>query len=200
MTENIETTNVVEAETSVEKEVNYILYAEILNVDPDAVESLVEVETLKIESISKISAEDRARRFFRKNEVPMDHVVRDVVSETEATWTGFVGEVPEDRKPAKPEKPAKASRKPRVSKTTPEEVFNGMVEVLDDLYGRWQDEKDYEDWADYEAVAKSKVEIAQGVKMVSFTNRPFQLVFRIGKDEARHVIGRNRSGGFELKS
>lgn len=75
------------------KAVNYTLVAEILDADQT-------VKTVFIESVSKISAEDRARRFFRKNEVPMANVIRSVVSEAGATWTGFVGEVPEDRRPA----------------------------------------------------------------------------------------------------
>lgn len=83
-----------------EKVVNYTLIAKILDTDPDTGEGLVTVKTVVIESVSKISAEDRARRFFRKNEVPMANVVRDVISETEAAWLGFVGKVPEDRKPA----------------------------------------------------------------------------------------------------
>jgi len=79
------------------KAVNYTLIAQILDADPDTGEYLTAVRTVVIESVSKVSAEDRARRFFRKNEVPMKNVVRDDISKTEAAWLGFVGGIPENR-------------------------------------------------------------------------------------------------------
>jgi len=193
-----ETPEVVEAAAPVEKEekvVNYVLHAEILNTNTDEAESLTEVEAITVESVSKISAEDRARRFFRKNNVPMDHVVRDVISETEATWSGFVGEVPEDRQPVKTEK---APAKPRKSALTPEKVLETNYEELTNLFLRWKDEKDYEGWTDYQTRMRM-IAKAQGWKLVEFTNRPFQMKFRIGKDETVYTVGRDSQAHFVLK-
>jgi hypothetical protein len=61
-------------------------------------------------------------------------------------------------------------------KTTALAFFDEVYETLSDLYGRWQDEKEYEDIEDYRAPF---VEVAKkhGVRIVKMTKRPFGFVF-----------------------
>ena len=44
--------------------------------------------------------------------------------------------------------------------------------VLCDLHDRWQCEKEYEDWADYEKVIVGLLENVRGFKMTKTTKRP----------------------------
>lgn len=53
------------------------------------------------------------------------------------------------------------------------------------LYGRWQDEREYEDFADYVANIKREVEALGGV-FVSATSRPFHITFEL--DGKRYKI------------
>ena len=59
------------------------------------------------------------------------------------------------------------------------EILNGLVTkygtLLGNLWGRWQDEKEYEDWADYAKVMKD----AFGDMFVKATKRPFGVVLKI---------------------
>lgn len=64
-----------------------------------------------------------------------------------------------------------------VKKTT-EEIIDRMVNnkrLAQSMYGlrqRWEDEKEYEDWAEYEKVLKGWAE-AWGCEFVKGTKRPF---------------------------
>jgi len=56
-------------------------------------------------------------------------------------------------------------------------VFNQTAPVMDNLYERWQDEQQYEEWKDYAQVLKKSVQDAGGV-FVKATNQPFEVVFK----------------------
>lgn len=62
-------------------------------------------------------------------------------------------------------------------------IFKGMETCLVNLWCRWQDEKEYEDWADYEKVIKQTFEdIAQkvgvtGATFIKAVKRPMGAIF-----------------------
>ena len=69
---------------------------------------------------------------------------------------------------------------------TPRELAQKLVnnrvftDNLANLYDRWEDEKMYEDWKDYERNMKSLVEVCSGIdnpKNVKGTKRPFGVKF-----------------------
>jgi len=51
------------------------------------------------------------------------------------------------------------------------------IDTLGNLYGRWQDEKEFEDFAEYEKVMKKGV--GEGCQFVKGTKRPFGFVVKI---------------------
>ena len=56
------------------------------------------------------------------------------------------------------------------------------------LYGRWQDERAYEDFAQYVNVAKNALASANGSAVFGkMTKRPFELTFTLGTDKV--VVG-----------
>lgn len=59
------------------------------------------------------------------------------------------------------------------------EIANKLAGNVESLHDRWQDEKEYEDWAEYEAHAKKLVE-AQDAKFVHLKKKPFVLRFEKG--------------------
>lgn len=63
--------------------------------------------------------------------------------------------------------------------TYAKEVFDKIWAQFDYLYSRWQDEFEYEDFADYIAVMKSKLEEHEGVKFVRALKRPFGCVYTV---------------------
>jgi len=60
-------------------------------------------------------------------------------------------------------------------------MVNTLAEQLDYLHSRWQDEKDYEDFADYRRAASEWVQTA-GAEFVKLTQRPFKLHFKYSDD------------------
>ena len=56
------------------------------------------------------------------------------------------------------------------------EIANKLAGSVESLHDWWQDEKEYEDWADFKAHAKKLVE-AQGAKFVHLKRKPFVLRF-----------------------
>jgi hypothetical protein len=56
---------------------------------------------------------------------------------------------------------------------------HALADRLSYLYGRWLDEREYEDFADYEAAAaKAVAEFLPGATFVSLKRRPFELRYR----------------------
>jgi hypothetical protein len=61
-----------------------------------------------------------------------------------------------------------------------------LVEPFSYLHGRWQDEKEYENFADYIVAAKERCEDL-GFKFVSLTKRPFALTFVADDGDTREM-------------
>ena len=57
------------------------------------------------------------------------------------------------------------------------------INTLGNLYGRWLDEREYEDFADYEAVMKKTVGNVKGVTFVKGNKRPFGFTIQIVHDD-----------------
>ena len=57
-----------------------------------------------------------------------------------------------------------------------------LLTFTDNLQQRWSDEKEYEDFADYIARAKSVIEEYDGT-FISLTRSPFLLKFKFGEQE-----------------
>ena len=54
-----------------------------------------------------------------------------------------------------------------------------IIEMMTSLCNRWQDEKEYEDWADYIKAARGFVQQLGG-QLVKFTKRPFVITYSMG--------------------
>jgi len=74
-----------------------------------------------------------------------------------------------------------------------EQVLKEVDNILNDekiagellcLYDRWQDEKEYEDWADYEKVMKKLINHT----FVKGTKRPFGFIIKIGESKASFFV------------
>lgn len=84
--------------------------------------------------------------------------------------------------------------------TTPENLkrINAMVdslaELLAQLWCRWQDEREYEDIAEYRAVIKAK--LPKGFTMLTMSKRPFGFTFSIGTEAVYRVSVTARSYGW----
>ena len=63
-------------------------------------------------------------------------------------------------------------------KTLAEKVFDGVGDLMGYLCGRWMDEREYEDFSDYEKAMKSEVEKFDGATFVKGTKRPFGFHFK----------------------
>ena len=59
-------------------------------------------------------------------------------------------------------------------------LTNKNMDKLGYLWGRWQDEKEYEDFDEYANVMKAMVENA-GIKFVKASKRPFGYTIDIGR-------------------
>ena len=63
-------------------------------------------------------------------------------------------------------------------------IYNAFpINTLGNLYGRWLDEREYEDFADYEAVMKKAVGEIKGVTFVKGNKRPFGFTIQIVHDD-----------------
>lgn len=73
-------------------------------------------------------------------------------------------------------------------KAVPVHPIKKAAERLGYLYGRWQDEKQYEDFADY--VASMKTCLPKDAVFLTMTKRPFQVTFTMaGKENLLKVRG-----------
>jgi len=72
-------------------------------------------------------------------------------------------------------------------------VYKGLVQGLYNLRDRWSDEGGYEDWSEYEAVAKKWTE-GKGAEFMYLTKRPFALYFKVLNEEFKvHVTAKGSS-------
>lgn len=62
-------------------------------------------------------------------------------------------------------------------KTLADTFFEAAAKTLGYLWGRWQDEKEYEDFANYILPIKKIAEQHAGVAIVKMTKRPFAVTF-----------------------
>lgn len=163
-----------------EKAVNYTLVASI---EDDG----IEVASKKFESISKISAEDGARRFFRKNGISMTDVVKKVVEqENFAEWVHYKALVIKESTSeilATPEVPVEVLKDEEFVEEPIKGIFDDLQMAAEALWNRWLDEKDYEDWNDYLSTAKMEVEKLPGATFKNLTKKPFVLSFLQGSTE-----------------
>lgn len=118
-----------------------------------------------VNSVSRTSAEDTARRFFRKHGVPMGDVVKSG-TDRGGVWAYF-GKGSDEPKPA-PE--------PIDPTAIDHDTLQAMAEAL---WDRWQDEREYEDWVGYVRAAREQVE-KQGLRFVGLSKRPFALRYADG--------------------
>ena len=63
-------------------------------------------------------------------------------------------------------------------------LFKNMSNILDNLYTRWQDEREYEDWAEYERCLKNNLsQVAESndiaIEIKKVTKRPFGIHFNL---------------------
>jgi hypothetical protein len=72
------------------------------------------------------------------------------------------------------------------TKKTVQSIFLGMETVLSNLWCRWQDEKEYEDWRDYAKAIDlqfteviSKLGLIGKAKIVKATKRPMGFIFNL---------------------
>lgn len=70
-----------------------------------------------------------------------------------------------------------------------ESIWNKLYLFLNELYDRWQDEKDYEDWADYDEEirkrlinATNETDESLNIVDVKIAKRPFGVSFVIYND------------------
>lgn len=57
-------------------------------------------------------------------------------------------------------------------------MFDTMAERIAYLHARWQDEKEYEDFAEYRRVVEKR--LPEGFTLTDMTKRPFAFTFTIG--------------------
>lgn len=74
---------------------------------------------------------------------------------------------------------------------TPQAVafYEKAQPTMEYLAGRWQDEREYEDIADY-AKPLQKLAKAAGVEIVKMTKRPFGCIFTVGGKRFALTIGK----------
>lgn len=81
---------------------------------------------------------------------------------------------------------------PKNSDNTIKNMVDSTANVLCNLYERWQDEKEYEDFADYAKVMKESAEKTPGIKFLKGTKRPFGFNFTYNK--VRYELGVRAKG------
>ena len=58
-----------------------------------------------------------------------------------------------------------------------EKLQNAMINFYTNLFDRWQDEKEYEDFKEYQKTAKDVIKL-NGLKFHSLEKEPFELIFK----------------------
>jgi hypothetical protein len=77
---------------------------------------------------------------------------------------------------------------------TPEALvfFERIEEIMCELYGRWQDEKDYEDINDYSKPLEGAAKVSK-VKILGMTKKPFGVRYSVGEKEFHAFIKGGRT-------
>lgn len=66
-----------------------------------------------------------------------------------------------------------------------------------DLFTRWRDEHEHEDWQDYVAVAEKRVQEIKGATFVSLKRKPFELQYLFGgRKHFVHVTSSRVTAGY----
>jgi hypothetical protein len=68
-----------------------------------------------------------------------------------------------------------------------------MAFTLNDLYLRWRDEREYEDFGTYRAYMQHMVHLEPDLQFVSLTQSPFKLQYRTTAGERRWAKATNRN-------
>lgn len=136
-------------------------------------EASVMIASKNIVSVSKISAEDTARRFFRKNSIPMIDIVKTVASENFVQWSATVNTL----ETSAVEEIVVEEPKVETAPTAIKGIYDNLQLTMENLYDRWSDESEYEDWDEYVAVVKAEVEKIPMASFVKLTKRPFAVKF-----------------------
>ena len=79
----------------------------------------------------------------------------------------------------------------RMTRDKIKEVNAELAKYMDYLEGRWQDEKEYEDFADYQNAVEKKV-AALGMRFAKMTKRPFAVRYAT-------ILTDGEAIGFEMK-
>jgi len=77
-------------------------------------------------------------------------------------------------------------------------VSEQMMPLLSNLWGRWQDEKEYEDWRDYENAIRIAVPLHPH-PIIKISKRPFGVTFALGKYHIQLYINANTCGWKRVK-
>lgn len=75
-------------------------------------------------------------------------------------------------------------------------MFEGMQDLLSNLYVRWLDEKEYEDINDYKKVVDAELK-KYSMEVTKMNKRPFGFNFTIGNDAVYQII--MKSAAYEWK-
>lgn len=78
-------------------------------------------------------------------------------------------------------------------------TLRAIKDTLDYLECRWQDEREYEDFAEYQKVLKTKIE-EQGYAFVKATKRPFGVVAKSSTGHEVHFFAKANGFGWKAKS
>lgn len=74
------------------------------------------------------------------------------------------------------------------AKTDAEKIYKDLQSTIVYLYGRWQDERAFEDFANYVGVVKNALASSNDAAVFEkMTKRPFAVTFTLGQD--RVVVG-----------
>jgi hypothetical protein len=94
----------------------------------------------------------------------------------------------------------KANPAPVQEKTSPENLIrinkmcSALQETFENLYYRWQDEKEYEDIKDYGEVIKKA--LPEGFPFLQMNKRPFSFDFQIGTPAVYQMFIKGRNLGW----
>ena len=78
-------------------------------------------------------------------------------------------------------------------------LFEGMKDTLEYLASRWQDEKEYEDWADYDSrMVREMKELAKKEEIIIFdvksSKRPFGVQFKCKRHKINLICNNSKMG------
>lgn len=76
--------------------------------------------------------------------------------------------------------------KQRIEKALKPLLTKKNINFLSNLYGRWQDEKEYEDFAEY-AKAMKKMVATTKIKFIKAAKRPFGFIVDTGGETHRYI-------------